>query len=73
MSREEYLSPTYLAMGMRKQWSDEHMFEENDQSRGCGRCGKRRRNSDHVDRDHDKAAVMRWKDSIVEERGWPSA
>lgn len=70
MSRDEsILSPTFLAMNQRKQWSDSHMFEENDLNRQCSRCGKRRRHSDHVTRAEDKAAVMAWKDMIFAERG----
>ena len=56
-------------MSLRKQWSDEHMFEENDLNRWCSRCGKRRSHSDHVDRAADKAAVMAMKDRIFAERG----
>ena len=65
MSRDEdALSPTYLAMQRRKAWSDEHLFEENDLSRSCSRCGKRRSHSDHVTREDDKNAVKRWADAI---------
>ena len=68
MRDESLLSPTYLAMSLRKQWSDEHMFEGNDLNHWCSRCGKRRRHSDHVDRATDKAAVMAMKDRIFAER-----
>lgn len=52
------LSPTTLAIGWRRQWSDEHLYQPSDHTTACGRCGKRRRHPDHCDRDTDKAAVM---------------
>lgn len=67
MSRDESaLSPTYLAMGMRRQWSDSHIFEPSDLYVWCGRCGRPWGHSDHVTRDEDKAEVMRWRDRIAE-------
>lgn len=61
-------SPTYLAMSMRKQWSDEHLFEEGYVIGRCDRCGLRFRHPDHVTRAEDKAAVLRWKDRYVASR-----
>lgn len=68
MRDENILSPTYIAISQRKQWSDEHVFEETDLSRACGRCGKRRSHGDHCTREQDKAATMAWKDNIFRER-----
>lgn len=69
MSRDEdALSPTYVAMGYRRQLSDEHVFEENDLYRGCGRCGKRWGHHDHVTREQDKAAVLAIRDRIAADR-----
>jgi hypothetical protein len=65
VNREDTLPPTYLAMSLRKQWSDEHLFEENDLNRSCSRCGKRRGHSDHVSREEDRAAVKRWTDVVL--------
>lgn len=63
MTRDESaLSPTYLAMSMRKQWSDEHMFEDAANHFHCDRCGKRRGHPDHVERRDDHDAVKRWRD-----------
>ena len=65
MSRdEEALSPTYLAMGMRRQWSDYHLFEPNDLNTACSRCGKRWNHHDHVTKEEDRAEVRRWADRI---------
>ena len=70
MSRDESrLSPTYLAMSMRKQWSDEHMFEEAGYHTFCHRCGKKRNHPDHVDKAADHAAVKRWRDRFKELHG----
>jgi hypothetical protein len=67
MSRDESaLSPTYLAMGMRRQWSDEHVFEPSESHFGCGRCGRRFRHPDHCDRETDKNAVLAIADRIRE-------
>lgn len=69
MSDEErLLSPTYLALGMRRQWSDEHLFEESDLYRVCARCYRRRSHPDHVTRDEDRAEVRRWADRIRAEQ-----
>jgi hypothetical protein len=57
-------SPTYLAMALRKQWSDEHLFEDAGYHPGCARCGKAWNHPNHVTRDEDKAAVQRWRDNI---------
>lgn len=65
MSRDEsILSPTYLAMGYRRQLSDAHVFMENDISFKCDRCGKRRGHSDHLSKDEDRAEVRRIADRI---------
>lgn len=65
MSRDEsILSPTYLAMGMRRQLSDEHVHEDSDLSIRCARCGKRRSHPDHVTKAEDRAAVRRIADRI---------
>lgn len=56
-------------MSMRKQWSDEHLFQDDGYTLGaCARCGRRRNHSDHVTREEDKAAVKRWRDRINESR-----
>jgi len=52
-------------MALRKQWSDEHMFEEGPTLGHCDRCGRRRSYPDHVTRDEDKAAVKRWRDRFA--------
>ena len=66
MSRDELaLSPTYLAMGMRRQWSDYHIFEPNDLTVMCGRCGFRWNHPDHVTKEWDRSEVRRWADRIV--------
>jgi hypothetical protein len=54
---EDALPPTYLAMGFRRQFSDEHVYEPSDHTTACGRCGRRRSHPDHCDRDTDKNAV----------------
>jgi len=59
------LNPTYNAMALRKQWSDEHIFEEGPTLGHCDRCGRRRSYPDHVTRDEDKAAVKRWRDRFA--------
>lgn len=57
-------SPTYLAMSLRRQWSDEHVFEPSPLRSGCDRCGRRFGHPDHVDRQADKNAVLAMKDRI---------
>lgn len=69
MSRDENaLSPTYIALGMRRQLSDEHVFEESGQSVKCARCNKRRRHPDHCTREQDKWATVAISDRIKAER-----
>jgi hypothetical protein len=65
---EDALSPTYLAMGMRRQLSGYHIFEATDLYVGCGRCGFRWNHPDHISRDEDRAEVRRWADRIAAER-----
>ena len=72
MSRnEDALSPTYRAMSARKQWSDEHLFEDSGYHPGCNRCGQRANHPHHVSREEDRAEVMRWRDriAVLEARG----
>lgn len=59
---ERLLSPTYSAMTLRAQWSDEHLYVESNHSIFCSHCGRKRGHPDHVTREEDKAAVMRWAD-----------
>ena len=63
--RASELSPTYLAMSMRKQWSDEHLFEESPNYSRCARCYMPYRHPFHVSREDDKAAVMRWRARFI--------
>ena len=65
MSRDESaLSPTYLAMGMRRQLSGYHIYEANDLTVMCGRCGFRWNHPDHITKDEDRAEGRRWADRI---------
>ena len=57
-------SPTYVAMSLRRQWSDEHVYEGSDHTTACARCGKRRRHPDHTDRATDKAAVLAMRERM---------
>lgn len=63
MSRPD-LPPTYIAMGMRRQWSDEHLFEEADYHPGCNRCGMRWNHPNHCTREQDRNAVKAMADQI---------
>lgn len=69
MSDRGELSPTYLAMTLRKQWSDQHLYEESNHTSACGRCGRRRGHPDHAVREDDRNEVMRWRDRYNELHG----
>ena len=58
------INPTYVAMAVRRQHSDAHLFVASDLHSHCDRCGRRRSHSDHVTPEGDRAEVQRWKDRV---------
>ena len=67
---ESLLAPTYLALGMRRQWSDEHVFEPDElRPFACARCNMRENHWNHCTRDQDKWATVAIADRIRAERG----
>ena len=71
MSRDEaILSPTFLALQMRRQWSDEHVFESDElHPFRCARCGMRSGHWNHCTREQDRAITVAMADRIRVQRG----
>ena len=65
----ERLAPTYLALQLRRQWSDEHVFEPSDLHFRCERCGMRPGHWYHCTREQDRAITVAMADRIRAERG----
>ena len=71
MSRDETkLAPTYLALNLRRQWSDEHVFESDElRPFSCARCSMRSGHWNHCTREQDRAITVAMADRIRAERG----
>jgi hypothetical protein len=70
VSRDEsILSPTFLALQMRRQWSDEHVFDPSPLHPRCERCGMDWKHPNHCTREQDRAITVAMADRIRAARG----